>query len=525
MTTNFAIQFLIWLLIAASIIAVVAQRLRIPYTVALVLGGLVLGSVRVPLAANLILEHRPDWLTADVILLLFLPPLLFEGSLNIQVRHLRENLVPILLLATIGVFAATLVTGFVVHWALGFPLWIALMFGAIISATDPISVLAVFRDLGVVKRLAVIVESESLFNDGTAAVLFTVLLGGIATGTLSWGTAIANFLLIVLGGAAVGLLLGYLASKITERIDEPRIEITLTTILAYSSYLVADALHVSGVIATVAAGLTVGNFGVPVGMSPRTRLALWSFWEYFSFLINSIVFLLIGMEVRLGDLFHAWHATLLGVGAVLLGRVLSVYTLMPVSNFFGETIPLAWQPVLVWGGLRGALALALALSLQRTFPYRHQILTMTFAVVAFTIVVQGLTIKSLLRKLGITITTDDDYDRARVRQISISAVREELETLFKIHTVSLPVYENLTCALEHRLEKSRAEVVRMHSGTRFTEELENVRTRLVAAEKSSIRQAANDGLISQQTAAEMIDAVGSWVDEIARANQTDAAGN
>ena len=171
MTPSTTIEFLVWLLLAASIIAVIAARLRVPYTVALVVGGLVLGSFHLPIVHRLF-ANSPDWLTPEVSLVIFLPALLFEGSLKIQLRQLRESVVPICLLATVGILAATLISGFVVHWALGIPVLIALVFGAIVSATDPISVLAIFKHMAVDKRLTIIVEGESLFNDGTAVVLY-----------------------------------------------------------------------------------------------------------------------------------------------------------------------------------------------------------------------------------------------------------------------------------------------------------------------------------------------------------------
>jgi CPA1 family monovalent cation:H+ antiporter len=400
MSTNVAVEFLIWMLIAASAIAVVANRLRIPYTVALVVGGLALGSFRIPLVDN-ILRKEPSWLTPNVSLIIFLPPLLFEGSIRIQLRQLWENLLPILLLANAGVLAATVITGFAVHWIIGFPILVSLVFGAIISATDPISVLALFKEMGVAKRLSILVEGESLLNDGTAAVLYGILVGAVVTGSLNVATGVRDFFVEVLGGAAVGLGLGYVVSKITGRIDAPEIEITLTMILAYSSFLVAQSLHLSGVIATVVAGLMFGNLGVPMGMNPQTRAALWSFWDYASFFVNSIVFLVIGLEVHLVDLLRSWQLMLLAVGVVLLGRVLSVYGLTPLSNLFTEKISYRWQQIMVWGGIHGTLSLALALSLDRTFPYRSQVLAASFGVVAFSIVVQGLTVKPLLALLGI----------------------------------------------------------------------------------------------------------------------------
>jgi monovalent cation:H+ antiporter, CPA1 family len=512
---NHVVEYIIWMLIAASIIAVLAARLRIPYTVALVLGGLALGSVRLPILWELT-SRRPDWLTPDVALILFLPPLLFEGSLKLQARHLRENLTPILLLSNAGVLVATFITGLAVHWAGGLPIQAALIFGAIVAATDPISVLAIFRDMSLDKRLSVIVEGESLLNDGTAAVLFGILVAGVSTGTLSLQSAVQDFLVVVLGGAALGLGLGYLISKITARIDEPQIEITLTTILAYGSYLAAESLHLSGVIATVAAGLMIGNFGARVGMSPRTRVALWSFWEYMSFVINSIVFLLIGLQVRIWDLIHAWQPTIIAIGAVLLGRMLSIYTLTPVSNLFSERIPPRWRHLMVWGGLRGALSLALALSLGNSFPYRDQILAMTFGTVAFTIIVQGLSIKQVIRMLGIMSPGEDELNRTRVRKMAVSSARAELDGMLNSYLISQPAYEKLSQELDGRLAQLDAEIseIQDKDESRITREIKAARIRLITAEKSSIEHALHDGLITAKTASALSEAADQDLDAL-----------
>ena len=402
MTPTSGIEFLLWLLIAAAIIAILAKRLRIPYTVALVVGGLLLGTVRIPLLSPLQSGNRPDWLTPDVILILFLPALVFEGSVKLDLRELLRNSVPLLLLANAGVLLAAFATGYLVHWLIGLPVLVALLFGSIISATDPISVLAIFKDLKVNKRLSLIIEGESLLNDGTAVVLFGILFGAVVAETFSVPRGIAQYLLAVAGGAFLGSALGYVASRITGAVDDPQIEITLSTILAYGSYLLAFHLHLSGVIATASAGLILGNFGSKTGMSGRTRTAMESFWEYVSFVMNSLVFLLIGLEIHVRQLLRNWTLVTLAVAAMLLGRFLSVYLLIPLSNRFSEKLSFRWQSVIVWGGLRGALALALALSLPSTFPYREQILDLTFGVVIFSIVVQGLTIKPLLQLLKLT---------------------------------------------------------------------------------------------------------------------------
>jgi len=401
MTAISGVEFLIGLLIAASTIAVLTKYLRMPYTVALVLGGLLLSLLRLPFLSPLEPSQRPNWLTPDVILILFLPALVFEGSVKLDVRDLLRDAAPLLVLANVGVFLATLVTGYLVHWVIGLPILIALLFGAIISATDPISVLAIFKDLRMNQRLSVIIEGESLLNDGTAVVVFQILLVGVVGGGLSAGKGIGQFLLAVVGGAVLGFAVGYAGSKLTQAIDDPQVEITLTTIVAYGSYLLANHLHLSGVIATASAGLMVGNFGAKRGMSERTRTVLESFWEYIAFVMNSLVFLLIGLEVHIDALAQAWRPVLFAIAAVLIGRSLSVYLLVPVNNLFAERISIRWQHVMVWGGLRGALALALALSLDNTFPYRGRVLDLTFGVVVFSILAQGLTMKPLLRVLGL----------------------------------------------------------------------------------------------------------------------------
>jgi CPA1 family monovalent cation:H+ antiporter len=515
MTANAAVEFLIWLLIAASVIAVLANRLRIPYTVALVLGGLALGSTHFPIVEELF-RNQPDWLTPNIVLVIFLPALLFEGSLKLQIRQLRENALPILLLATVGVLAATLITGFAAHWLLGLPLLVALVFGAITAATDPISVLSIFKELAVPRRLSIIVESESLFNDGTAAVLFGILVAGVGSGTLGIPTGVRNFVVEVAGGVAVGSTLGYIFSKFTQKIDEPAIEITLTTVLAYSSYLAAQSLHLSGVIGTVAAGLTVGNLGARTSMSPRTRIAVWSFWEYLSFIVNSLVFLLIGLQVRVGTLLRDWPAMTLAIATVVLGRAVSVYGLAPISNYFQPRISIRWQHVLVAGGIRGALALALALSLARDFPHREQILAMTFGVVAFTIVCQGLVIRPLLRILGMSQVGEDAYELARVQHIAASSARSELDELLRNHLLSGPAYNQLRKELDKQLENAEGQVTELYGkdNSRILPEIRMAKMKLITAEKSAIEQAVHDGLISQRSADKLIETEDQELDKL-----------
>jgi Na+:H+ antiporter len=506
MTPASIIEFLLWLLIAASLIAMITKRLKVPYTVALVAGGFAIDIFRLPIANVLGKGQQVQVLTPDIIMILFLPALLFESGININVRQLRENLIPILLLAVGGVVAATVVTGYALHWFVGLALLPALLFGALISATDPVSVVALFKDLGVSKRLSVIIESESLFNDGTSVVVFQIILAALVSGNINLFTGIRSFFVVTFGGAALGLGLGYIFGKATERVDDPQIEITLTTILAYSSYLVAEHLGVSGVIATVSAGLMTGNFGLEVGMSARTRVALRSFWEYVSFVINSLVFLLIGIEVHISSLAASWRAILLAIGAVLLGRALSVYLIGPASRLLGAKIPLRWQHLLVWGGIHGSVSMALALSLRPDVPHRAEILTMAFGVVAFSIIVQGLTVKQLVRLLGIETARQDDYEVAKVRSAAYSAGRVELDYLRRDRLVSDFIYETLRGELDNQVRQTQDEIanIQRQNADIAKDEMRMARARLIAAEKSSVQRSANQGLLSMHAAEKLL---------------------
>ena len=517
METAALVKLLLILLIAASVIALVTLRLRVPYTIALVFGGFLIDIFHLPITAWMGEGGHEAFLTPEIIFMVFLPGLLFEAGLNIQSHHLRANALPILLIAVLGVLVATLVTGFSIYWAIGgLPLMVALVFGALISATDPISVLALFKELGVSKRLSVLVEGESLFNDGTAVVLFQILLAAVVTQQVSVVAGVAKFLTVALGGAAVGLTLGYVMSKITERVDNPQIEITLTVILAYGSFLVAEEFHLSGVIATVGAGVMVGNFGADVGMSSRTRVALWSFWEYVGFVINSLIFLLIGIEVHIADLAVHWWPITIAIAVVLLGRIAAIYTITPLSNLFAKKIPTTWAHVMMWGGIHGGVSIALALSLRPDFPQRPLIMAMTFGVVAFSIVVQGLTVPSLMRKLGIEMGAEGAHDRVKVDQMAVSAALAELDVLHKRHVVSSTVYKKLEAKLRESLERAEDELRKLHAEDAdwALDEERLARVHLLGTRKTAIQRAVNDGTISLHTGEQMLSEADDRLDEL-----------
>jgi CPA1 family monovalent cation:H+ antiporter len=273
--THFSITVLIALLLIASGVAMATKWVRLPYTLALVVVGLVIS----PMHFLPVVHVSPE-----LILLVFLPALLFEAAWNLKLHHLRENLWPILTMATVGVSLSVGIIGMILHYGIGLGWSSALIFGAIISATDPVSVLALFKKLGAPKRLTTIIEGESLFNDGTAVVVFRILLG-IVAGTTAFNStgqlifsSVRDFSLVVFGGVAVGAIIGIIASTLTSYFDDHLLEITLTTIVAYGSFLLAEEMHVSPVIAVLVAGLILGNYGRQKGMSPTTQVAVNSFW-------------------------------------------------------------------------------------------------------------------------------------------------------------------------------------------------------------------------------------------------------
>lgn len=387
------LQIIIVLLLVASTVAAVVKWVKLPYSIALVIVGLVAGVTHLLPAVEM---------TPELILVMMLPALLFEASWNLRLEDLKAGWLPISLLATVGVVISTLVVAAVMHLAGGLGWMVALLFGAMISATDPISVLALFKKLGINRRLTMILEGESLFNDGTAVVLFKLILVSIlAGGTFSFAHAVGDFAFMVVGGAALGLGLGYGASKLTSYFDDHLLELTLTAILAYGSYLLAEAIHVSPVISTICAGIVLGNYGSRIGMSQNTRQAVHFFWEYAAFVVNSLVFLLIGLQMKLDLLLKYSPLIACGIVAIIGARAVVVYGLAPLFSKGKEKMPMTWRHLLVWGALRGSLCMALALSLPADFPQKEAITVLTFGVVLFTLIAKGLTIEPLVKRLGI----------------------------------------------------------------------------------------------------------------------------
>ncbi len=480
------------LLAIASLVAMAVRRFRVPYTVALVLVGLLLTS-QAPLDFTL---------TPEIILGIFVPPLVFEAAFHLNLRDLRRNLAAISLLAVPGVVLTTLIIAAILVASRVLPLPLALLFGTLIAATDPVSIVALFRTLGVPKRLAVLVEGESLFNDGTAIVIFNLILVYVLTGKFDPGSSLADFVRVSSGGIVIGVALGWITSQLIARVDDYLIETTLTTVLAFGAYLAAEQLHFSGVLAVAAAGLINGNLGSQ-GMSPTTRIVLYNFWEYLAFLANSLVFLLIGLQVNVTGLEAAWQPVLWAILAALVSRLVVVYGLSWLVNRLYEPIPLPWQHVLSWSGLRGAISLALVLSLPPSLgASRDLLLAMAFGVVLFTLLVQSTSLSPLIRRLRI-VTRSQAQVEYELRHARLTALRSADARLDQMHAeglLSTHSWEKFKKSVA-RQAVTLAQAVRellLSDPALEAEEMETGWRELMRAQRSALLEMRRDGVISEE---------------------------
>jgi monovalent cation:H+ antiporter, CPA1 family len=382
---------LAWMLLGAALLAALALYARLPYAVALVLGGVV--------AEETHLVALPR-LEPGVLLFVFLPPLLFDAAFRLDDKQLRSLARPVLLLALPGTILTAAIVAAVLVFAIRLPLAVALLFGSIVAATDPVAVVSIFRRLHAPSRLAVLAEGESLINDGVAITLYTAAIGLVTAGSTDLVSALGFFVRQVVGGVVIGALMGVVFSRLSAMIDDHLIEMTFSTALAYGSYLAAQSLEASGALACVAAGLIHGSYGRRVGMSERSRRMLDDLWEYFGFVANALVFLLVGFTANLASLAQSATAVAVSIVSVLVSRAVVIFVPPVVAKRFRATSH-AERVVLVWGGLRGALTITLALALPPQLPERQLLIAMAFGVVLFSLVVQGVTLSIVVQRAGL----------------------------------------------------------------------------------------------------------------------------
>ncbi len=475
---------LITLLLIACAVGILTKIVKLPYTIALVIIGSIIGFL------SLLPEIE---LTKEIVFLIILPPLLFEGALNTDLQHLKDNLKPVGLLSTLGVLFSVLVVGYIIHVTLSLPLEIALLFGAMITPTDPVSVLATFKTLGAPKQLTTIVEGESILNDGTAVVIFAIILEMVRGGNFDLVYAATKFVFVCGIGALIGFAIGYATYRAMRRIDDAEIEVALTIVTAFSSFLMAEALHGSGVIAVVIAGLMVGNYGRILAMSPSTRVTLSVFWGMVVFLINSVVFLLIGLDIA-ANLSGYGMEILIAIAAVILSRTV-VY---PILSLPGLKMPASWKHVVFWGGLRGTIPVALALSLGDV-PYRSLLASMTLGVVLFSLIVQGLSLELLIRRIFRRDERIEDFETSVARFIALNSAMKELRRMISFGEVPEEIGRKVTDELSEEIERVRVEMETRSKELMPELEVEVWRKVLIAA-KGALRDAILRGQISDEAA-------------------------
>jgi len=390
MDTAVVEQFVL-LTVIGAIVAMIAHRLRIPYTVGLVVAGIVMAVLRVQID----LPFSKDFLF-DVLL----PPLIFEAALYIDWRELRRDLLVIGTYAVAGVVLSLLVTAIVLHIATGLAWPAAILFGVLIAATDPVSIIATFKEAKVEGRLRLLVEAESLFNDSTAAVGFTVAVTLALGGNLGFGWAVWELLSSAVGGALVGALAAVVALLMIGRTKDHLAELAMTTFAAFGSFWTAEHFGFSGILATTTAGLFIGNRIGRGSITIRGEESMEHFWEFAAFVSNSVIFIILGVNLASQDFKSSGLLVLFAIVAVLAGRAAAVYSLSAPFRRTNQKVPMPYQHTLFWGGLRGSLALALALGVPAAVGNRQEILIATFGVVAFSIFVQGSTVTPLMRYLG-----------------------------------------------------------------------------------------------------------------------------
>ncbi|MDP6904088.1 MAG: sodium:proton antiporter [Verrucomicrobiota bacterium] len=565
-----ALSFVAILTVACGM-ALLAKRFRLPYTVVLVVAGLIVSVLASAGEAESI--GLDIHLSPELLLQLFLPILLFEAAFHVDLRQFLNNWRPILCLAIPGVIVGMLLTtGFflLVDQVSGMGLsWqMILLIAAMLAATDPISVVALFKEFSVSKRLGIIVEGESLINDGVAVVLFGVVvkITAIHLGlTLPhFGNAISvealqavlDFLREVLLGTATGLGVGLAISYLTSKFDDQHIEVALTVIAAFGANIVAMELHASGVIAVVVCGMMIGNVGVKHGMSPTTREEVVSFWEFAAFLANSFVFILIGLKIQLSEMFSANVVGPIAVFFVIMMgvRVITVYGVHGLVRRSDLRLKERWLPVIAWSGVRGSLSMVLAMMLvwvgdaglghdkhtdhvadvskteqvyiaesnnseskvsmvsqEKAMESKATILNIVYGVVLLSILLQGTTMEWLMKRAGLIEESSEEteYEMALARRQAIRALLEDLESAERKGSMANETYAILNKRLTKRREANdqRMEAMLEKMPVLNEIELEMESAHLRALEKQIYRDLEKEGELDYDSMEELVQEV------------------
>lgn len=510
---------IVLLLLIAAVTTMVSKRVdKLPLTILLVFVGIGISTFGESIPGLTLLKDFE--LTPELVLFVFIPTLIFESAYNLDARQVSSNIWPILTLAIPGLLISTGIIGFIFATFTEFDLMVALLLGAILSATDPVAVIAIFKQLGVPERLTILVEGESLFNDATSLVLAGILTGLLAVGSFSPGillTGTGDFLFVFAGGVAVGWVLAILTGYTLGGIEsDPAIEITLTTILAYFSFIIAEhVFHVSGIMAVVAAGMTIGSWGKSK-ISPSTSEFMEHFWEYLAFIANALIFLMVGLQIDLMVLWESIDLIAVVAVAMLISRAIVIFGVVPLVGRVpgSEAIGMPFQAVMYWGGLRGAIALAIVLSLP-DFGYKDTLISLVMGAVLFTLVVQGLSIELLVKFLGLdALSVPEQFARLEGDRYARQQGLERLNTLVDDGLFSQRIADNIREKCERNLEELNDDIEELNRSMSHAEMARILAMRCLAREKARFYELFSRGLINEWAFKELDHTVDVQIDEV-----------
>ena len=511
---------IVLLLLVAAVVTMVSKRVdKLPLTILLVFVGIAISMFGHDVPGLQLLNDFE--LTPELVLFVFIPTLIFESAFNLDARQVTSNIWPILTLAIPGLLISTGIIGFIFSVFTGYDLMVALLLGAILSATDPVAVIAIFKQLGVPERLTILVEGESLFNDATSLVLATILIGLLASGSFSGEvllTGTEEFVIVFFGGVLVGWFMALIAGNLLGGVEsDPAIEITVTTILAYFSFIIAEhAFHVSGIMAVVAAGLVMGSSWGKSKISPSSAQFMEHFWEYLAYVANALIFLMVGLQIDLVVLWQSIDLIAVVVLAMLVSRAIVVFGVVPLVGKLpgAEPIGMPFQSVMYWGGLRGAIALAIVLSLP-PFDYKDTLISLVMGAVLFTLVVQGLSIEKLVKWLGLNaLSISDNLAMLEGDRNARKEGLERLETLASGGLFSPRIADNLREKCERNLRELNEEIERINNAMSRQEMARILAMRCLAREKARIYELFSRGLINEWAFRELDHTVAEQIDEV-----------
>ncbi|MBT5725177.1 MAG: cyclic nucleotide-binding domain-containing protein [Gammaproteobacteria bacterium] len=510
---------IVLLLLIAAVTTMFSKKVdKLPLTVLLVFVGIAISHFGHDTPGLSLLSQFQ--LTPELVLFVFIPTLIFESAFNLNARQLSNNLWPILTLAIPGLLISTCIIGFIFSVFTEFDLMVGLLLGAILSATDPVAVIAIFKQLGVPERLTILVEGESLFNDATSLVLATILIGLLTAGEFSSDVLVSGtgeFLLVFAGGVIVGWVLALITGNMLGRIEsDPGIEITLTTILAYFSFIIAEhVFHVSGIMAVVAAGMTIGSWGKSK-ISPSTSAFMEHFWEYLAFVANALIFLMVGLQIDLVVLWESVDLIALVVVSMLISRAIVIYSVVPLIGRMpgAEPIGMPFQSVMYWGGLRGAIALAIVLALP-PFYYKDTLISLVMGAVLFTLVVQGLSIEKLVKFLGLdALSISDSLAKLEGDKNARVEGLKRLNSLVSGGLFSQRIADNVREKSEQSLSELGAEIETLNSNMTKEEMATILAMRCLAREKARFYELFSHGLINESAYRELEHTIAVQFDEV-----------